>query len=148
MSTNWIQEALVLAHQAAQQDEVPVGAVLIQGDHIIGRGFNQRECTQSPVAHAEILALQEAAKNLGSWRMANCQMVVTLEPCLMCLAACQQARVEKLTYGAKDLKGGALSLGYAFHQDQRLNHQFLVQFEENLGCSKILRDFFSAKRNA
>src|SRR3954447_8827162 len=115
---DFMDMALELARQAAACDEVPVGAVVVDPEgRIVGKGFNLREQAQSPLAHAEILAIEGAARALGSWRLIGCSLYVTLEPCPMCLSACQQARLAQVIYGAKDPKGGALSLGYAVHQD-------------------------------
>jgi len=139
--------ALRLAEKAAALDEVPVGAVVIRRGKIIGRGYNLRERDQNPIAHAEIQAILKAAKKLGSWRLEDCELVVTLEPCPMCLAACQQARITTVTYGASDPKGGALSLGYNLHQDPRTHHRFRVQFLPTPECGKILSDFFKLKRS-
>jgi tRNA(adenine34) deaminase len=141
-----MQQALELAQKAASEDEVPVGAVVILNGKIIGRGYNRREQDQSPIAHAEILAIEEAAKNLGSWRLEDCELIVTLEPCPMCLAACQQARIKQVFYGAQDPKGGALSLGYPLHEDLKTNHRFSVTFQETPECGKILSEFFQKKR--
>lgn len=143
---NFLEEALRLAEQAAAEDEVPVGAVIVCEGQIIGRGYNRREQNHDPLAHAEIMAIHEAAQNLKSWRLSECQLFVTLEPCPMCLAACQQARVTEVVYGAQDPKGGALSLGYALHQDQRTNHRFNVRYDETPECGKILSRFFEKKR--
>lgn len=143
----WLAIALKLAEKASNQDEVPVGAVIIKNDEIIGSGFNRREQDQNPVAHAEILAIQEAAQTLGSWRLVDCTLVVTLEPCPMCLAACQQSRIHQVIYAAADAKGGALSLGYRLHEDLRTHHRFPVIHTENLACSQILKEFFQKKRN-
>lgn len=142
----WLVEALKLAHIAATEDEVPVGALVIHDGKIVGRGYNLREKNNDPVAHAEILAIQEAARALQSWRLTDCTLVVTLEPCPMCLAACQQARIDQVFYGAKDPKGGALSLGYPLHQDPKTNHRFEVHFEDDPSCGAVLTDFFSKKR--
>lgn len=143
----WMQEALALARKAAEADEVPVGAVILSPDgRVIGKAHNLREKDQSPLAHAEILAIQEAAKSMGTWRLTDCLLVVTLEPCPMCLAACQQARIATVVYGAKDPKGGALSLGYALHEDQRTHHRFQVSYEAEPECSRILSEFFQKKR--
>lgn len=144
--TSWMDQALALAHEAAARDEVPVGAVVVKDGEVVGRGYNLRETDQSPIAHAEILAIQDAARTLGSWRLMGCELFVTLEPCPMCLAACQQARVERVIYGAKDPKGGALSLGYSLHEDQRTHHRFQVAFEESVECGRILSQFFQNKR--
>ena len=142
----WLAEALKLAQLAAAEDEVPVGAVVIHEGKIIGRGYNLREKNHDPIAHAEILAIQEASRTLQSWRLVDCMLVVTLEPCPMCLAACQQARIGQVFYGAKDPKGGALSLGYPLHEDPKTNHRFEVHFEEDASCGAVLSDFFSKKR--
>jgi tRNA(adenine34) deaminase len=145
--SKWLAEALELAREAARQDEVPVGAVIIDAQgHVVGKGYNTREKDMSPVAHAEILAIQDAAKNLQSWRLTDCILFVTLEPCPMCLAACQQARIASVVYGAKDPKGGALSLGYRLHEDQRFNHRFAVSHEDYPECGRILSEFFQNKR--
>jgi tRNA(adenine34) deaminase len=141
-----MEAALELAQNAAALDEVPVGAVVVHQGKIVGRGLNRREQDHNPVAHAEILAIQEAAKNLNSWRLVDCTLYVSLEPCPMCLAACQQARVTEVVYGAKDPKGGALSLGYSLHEDVRTNHRFSVKYEEDPRCGQILSDFFKNKR--
>lgn len=141
-----LERALELARQAAQQDEVPVGAVVVHDGKIIAEGHNLREQEQNPLKHAELVALEGAAKELGSWRLLDCDLYVTLEPCPMCLAACQQARVRKVVYGARDEKGGAICLGYHIHQDPKVNHRFEVEFTENPECSQLLKDFFAAKR--
>lgn len=142
----YLEEALKLAREAEAQDEVPVGAVVVCEGKIIGRGYNRREQHQSPVSHAEIHALEEAAKHLGSWRLENCALVVTLEPCPMCLGAIQQARVNEVYYGAMDPKGGALSLGYRLHEDVRTNHRFIVEYRPHALCGAILSEFFRKKR--
>ena len=146
MVKKMMNEALNLALQAAAEDEVPVGAVVVYEGKIIGRGYNRRERDHNPISHAEIEAIIQATRALGSWRLSDCQLVVTLEPCPMCLAACQQARVDEVVYGAVDPKGGALSLGYRLHEDSRMNHRFLVRLEENSECGKVLKDFFARKR--
>lgn len=143
---SWMQEALRLAREAATRDEVPVGAVVIKDGQVVGRGYNLRETDQNPLAHAEVLAIQDASKNLGSWRLTGCILVVTLEPCPMCLAACQQARVDEVAYGAVDPKGGALSLNYPLHQDVRINHRFPVVHHPTPECGQVLSEFFQAKR--
>lgn len=141
-----MEEALNLARRAADEDEVPVGAIVVKEGGIIGRGYNRRETDQNPVGHAELMALQDASRSVGSWRLNDCILIVTLEPCPMCLAASLQARVQKIVYGALDLKGGALSLGYRFNEDLRLNHRFPAEFHETLECSLILKKFFEKKR--
>ena len=142
----WMKEALFLAEKAATEGEVPVGALIIRAGSIIGRGYNKRETLQNPLAHAEILAIQEATQAIGSWRLIDCLLVVTLEPCLMCMAAAQQARVEEIVYGASDLKGGAISLGYKLNEDLRTNHRFPVRKVETVECGHILSEFFAKRR--
>lgn len=143
---SWMQEALNLARQAGALDEVPVGAVIILEGKIIGRGHNLREKNQDPLAHAEMIAIKDAAQSLGSWRLENCEMYVTLEPCPMCLAASQQSRLKRVIYGARDPKGGAICLGYHLHQDKKTHHRFEVECQEVAECSEILSAFFKAKR--
>ena len=138
--------ALECAKQALLLDEVPVGAVIYKDGVEIASAHNLRETQQNPLAHAECLVIQEAAKKLGTWRLIGCQIFVTLEPCPMCLAALQQARIDEVTYGARDPKGGALSLGYLYHQDLRTNHRFNVTEQLNAACSELLSDFFKSRR--
>lgn len=141
-------EALEQARLAASEDEVPVGAVVVSGDgRVIGRGRNRREKRQDPLSHAELEAIREASAALGSWRLLDCVLVVTLEPCPMCLAASQQARVSEVVYGAADAKGGALSLGYRLHEDARTNHRFRATHRPNAACAEVLKEFFRRKRD-
>jgi tRNA(adenine34) deaminase len=142
----WLRQALILAEKAAQQDEVPVGALVVFDNKIVGKGSNRRESDRNPLAHAEIIALQEASRHLNRWRLNECTLIVTLEPCPMCLAASQQARITKIIYGAHDTKGGALSLGYPLHADVRMNHRFEVEAHLLPKCSAILSSFFAKKR--
>ncbi len=143
----FMREALHLAREAAEKDEVPVGCVVVAGARVVGRGYNLRETLGDPTAHAEILALREAAGALGSWRLEGCTVYVTLEPCCMCAGAMVLARVERLVYGAPDPRGGAAGSLYNLVQDERLNHRLRVTAgvlaEE---CGEILRDFFRKKR--
>ncbi len=142
----WLKIALEEAQFAAQEDEVPVGAVVVKDGKIIAREHNRREQNQDPLGHAETLTIAKAAHELGNWRLEGCQLFVTLEPCPMCLAAAQQARIESIIYGAQDPKGGALSLGYSLHSDDRTNHRFTVELHPMKECSSILSDFFKQKR--
>ncbi len=142
--------ALEQAELAYRAQEVPVGALLVSptGD-ILSRQFNLKESNFNPVAHAEILALTEGAKKLQNWRLTDCYLYVTLEPCPMCLTALVQARVKACIFGAYDQKGGALSLGYLLHQDKRLNHQFsVVGGVMHFECSRILSQFFRERRTS
>lgn len=140
-------EALALAREAERADEVPVGAVILHEGRIIGRGRNDREESSDPTGHAEIRAIQAATRAQGSWRLEKCTLVVTLEPCPMCLAAIQQSRIPLVVYGAQDPKGGALSLGYRLNEDARTNHRFEVRHEPEPQCSSILTEFFRKKRH-
>jgi len=148
-----MMRALELARQAAARDEVPVGAVVLGAEsdggrqQIIGEGSNDREARQSPVSHAELHALDAASKALGSWRLEGCTLVVTLEPCPMCLGAIQQARIARVVYGAADPKGGAISLGYRLNEDGRTNHRFAVDHLPTPEAGSVLSDFFARKRN-
>lgn len=121
-----MQLALEQAQRAAAQGEVPVGAVIVHGGEIVGAGYNLREKEQSPLAHAEMIALAEAARRLHSWRLEDCDLYVTLEPCLMCAGAILQARLRRLVFGCLDPKAGAVESLYRLCEDQRLNHQLPV----------------------
>jgi tRNA(adenine34) deaminase len=144
---DFLSKALELAEAAALRGEVPVGAVIVHQDKIIGAGSNTREAEQDPTRHAEVIAIQAAAKSLGSWRLIDCDLYVTLEPCPMCLSACQQARVRKVVYGAKDEKGGAICLGFHIHAHARTNHRFEVEYLPSEACSEVLKKFFANKRS-
>ncbi|OGQ73075.1 MAG: tRNA-specific adenosine deaminase, partial [Deltaproteobacteria bacterium RIFCSPLOWO2_12_FULL_60_16] len=114
--------ALQEAEQAAEKGEIPVGAVVVYRGEVIARGHNLREKTQSPLAHAEMLALENASQYLGSWRLNDCTLYVTLEPCVMCVGAILQARVARVVFGCLDPKGGAVESLYRLCEDSRLNH--------------------------
>lgn len=145
---DFLEAAYKEALKALAKDEVPVGAVLVCDGKIIARAHNLKENRSVCLAHAEILAIQKASRKLGDWRLTGCELYVTLEPCLMCLSALQQARVKRVFYGACDPKAGALSLGYNFHKDVRTNHRFEVIEMLNEKCGKILTDFFRRKRKS
>jgi tRNA(adenine34) deaminase len=139
--------ALQEARQAAAAGEIPVGAVVVANGELIARAHNRREEQQSPLAHAEVLALDLAAKHLKSWRLENCVLYVTLEPCIMCVGAMLQARVDRLIFGCRDPKAGAVESLYYLCDDQRLNHQVPVTggvLEKE--CSALLSGFFSELR--
>ncbi|HHW54394.1 MAG: tRNA adenosine(34) deaminase TadA [bacterium] len=140
-------EALAEARKALALEEVPIGAVLVREGRIVGRGYNLRETQGDPTAHAEIIALREAARLLGTWRLADTTMYVTIEPCPMCAGALVLARVAHLVYGAPDPKGGGVDSLYKIGQDGLLNHTFTVTggvLEEE--CAQLLRDFFRRLR--
>ena len=143
----YMSEALNLAKKAREKGEVPVGAVVVFENRIIGRGYNRREQLQSALAHAEIMAITEASKEIGSWRLENCELYVTLEPCVMCSGAILQSRIKKLIFGADDPKGGGVVSLFNLLTDSRLNHR--VEIESGimkLECSNILTDFFKEIR--
>jgi len=116
-----------------------------QGE-ILGEGRNFREGQHDPTAHAEIMAIRAACAKIQGWRLEDCSLIVTLEPCPMCLAAAHQARIGKVIFAAHDPKGGALSLGYHLHSDERTNHRFEIQQIDFPECGQILTEFFRAKR--
>lgn len=147
MNTDPMAEALLLAETARDLGEVPVGAVVIKNGVIVGRGYNRRESMNDPTSHAEIEAIRDAAKNLCSWRLDDCEMVVTLEPCPMCLSALMHSRIQRVTYGAHDPKGGAISLGIHVHKHPKLNHRFEAVFTDHCpAAGTILSDFFKSLR--
>jgi tRNA(adenine34) deaminase len=142
-----MEEALRLAREAGEVGEVPVGAVALHDGRIVGRGKNARESARDPTAHAELLAIQDAARRLGRWRLSGVTLVVTLEPCAMCAGAMVLARIDRLIFGAGDPKAGAAGSLLDLCGDARLNHRFPVQqgvrAEE---ASALLKEFFQARR--
>jgi tRNA(adenine34) deaminase len=144
---HWMRQALKLAQQAAEQDEVPVGAIIVHKNKIIASAFNQREQLADPTAHAEMIAITQAASHLNSWRLLECSMFVTLEPCPMCAGAILQSRIPRIVYGALDPKAGAVVSLFQLLNDPRLNHRCEtlsgVLADE---CGKILTEFFDRKR--
>jgi tRNA(adenine34) deaminase len=143
----WMMQALAEARRAAELGEVPIGAVVVRDGEVVGRGHNRREIDGDPLAHAELLALREAARRVGGWRLAGCTMVVTLEPCPMCAGALVASRIDRLVYGAADPKAGFCgSLGNLV-QDPRLNHRLEVSSGVLADASAaLLRGFFAALR--
>ena len=143
----FMRAALELASQAATAGEVPVGAIVVKDGEIIGRGFNAPISRLDPSAHAEMLALREAAQFLGNYRLVDCQLFVTLEPCLMCAGAMMHARIAQLVYGASDPKTGACGSVVNMFSDPRLNHHTAVRggvlAEE---CGQLLSNFFADRR--
>ncbi len=143
----WMQVALAEAALAERLGEVPVGAVVVRAGKVLGRGFNVRETRQDPTAHAELLALREAAATAGTWRLDGATLYVTLEPCPMCAGALVNARVARLVYGANDPKAGAVDTLFSIPTDRRLNHRLQVLSgvcaEE---CAGVLTRFFAKLR--
>jgi tRNA(adenine34) deaminase len=145
----YMREALAEARQAAAAEEVPIGCVIVHDPtgRVIGRGGNRRETDRDPSAHAEIIAMREAAQHLGFWRLVDCTLVVTLEPCPMCAGAIVNARIGKVVYGCRDPKAGAVRTLYQICDDPRLNHRAEV-VEGILAeeCAAVLRAFFARRR--
>lgn len=155
----YMRMALEEAAKAAEEGEVPIGAVVVWQPHdrgtrrptadaqVIARAHNMREQLRDPSAHAEFLAMQQAADHLDAWRLADCTVYVTLEPCIMCAGMMHQARIARCVYGASDQKAGALGTLYKINEDERLNHRFEAMgglLEEE--CVQMLRDFFAGRR--
>lgn len=143
----WMKEAIKQAKKAAQKDEVPIGCVIVKDDQIIARAYNKREMKQCSTAHAEILAIEKACKKLGSWRLEDCDLYVTLEPCPMCSGAIIQSRIRNVIFGAYDPKGGCMGSNMNINDVRGFNHYpdiegGILQDE----CSRLLKEFFKAKR--
>ena len=146
--SHWMQHALHLAEQAAEQDEVPVGAVVVLNEEAIGEGWNQPISSCDPTAHAEIIALRDAAQRIGNYRLTGATLYVTLEPCLMCAGAMIHARIGRLVFGASDPKRGAVNSTTHAFETQGLNHR--VTFTGGVmasACAARLHDFFRARRS-
>lgn len=147
MKDHYMREALREAQKAYDIGEVPIGAVIVKNDEIIGRGYNTRETSKDPTAHAEMQAIREASAYLGGWRLIGCEMYVTVEPCPMCAGAIMLSRINKVYIGTMDEKGGAAGSLMNILQDDRLNHMTEVEtgvLQEE--CEKIMKDFFKALR--
>lgn len=155
----YMRMAIEEARRAEGLGEVPIGAVVVYQPidrgtrrplaepQVIARACNLRETTRDPAGHAEFLAMKEAARQLDAWRLTDCTVYVTLEPCVMCAGLMHQARVSRCVYGASDQKAGALGTLYSVHEDERLNHAFPVTAGV-LGdeCAQLLKDFFAKRR--
>ncbi len=144
----YMRLALAEAEAALGHEDVPVGAVIVHRGRVIGRGHNQRQQLADPTAHAEMIALTAAAEFLRQWRLDDCTLYVTLEPCAMCAGAIVLARIERLVFGTDDPKAGACGSLYSIHDDPRLNHRVptatgVLAHE----CADLLRTFFTRKRN-
>ena len=143
----WMSEALALARQAQERGEVPVGAIIVRNGVIVGRGGNAPIADNDPTAHAEIGALRDAAQRLGNYRLPDCDMYVTLEPCVMCAGAILHARIRRLVFGARDLKTGACGSVIDVFAERSLNHHTSVTGDiESETCAELLSDFFAARR--
>ena len=143
----WMRFALDQAQRAFDLDEVPVGAVVVYKDRIIGEGFNQREALNDPTAHAEMIAITQASTVLESWRLLGCTLYVTLEPCPMCAGAIVQSRIPNIVYGTTDPKGGACHTLFQITDDERLNHRAnVIAGVMQAECKAILQEFFAMQR--
>jgi tRNA(adenine34) deaminase len=147
MNLKYMKEALEEAKKAHVIEEVPIGAVIVKDNKIIGRGYNLKETLRDPTMHAEIIAIQAATKEINSWRLTDCDMYVTIEPCVMCAGAISQARIRNLYIGSPDFKAGGVTSLYNILFDERLNHQVKVFYGlMRKECSKIIKDFFKSLR--
>lgn len=143
----WMKQAIVEARIAEAKGEVPVGAVVVHAGEAIGKGHNLRQTTQDPTAHAEMIALRQAAERLGSWRLLDTSVYVTLEPCPMCAGALVNARVGRVVWGCDDPKAGATATLFGIGSDPRLNHRFeCVDGVLKDECAALLSDFFAELR--
>lgn len=148
MSEEWMQVALGLAEEAARHDEVPVGAVVVRENQIIGRGFNQPIGRHDPTAHAEIMALRDAAQTLGNYRLPGCTLVVTVEPCTMCAGALVHARIEQLIFGAREPRAGAVCSSSRVLDNPGLNHKVtVIEGVLEKECKALMSAFFQERRN-
>lgn len=149
---HWMKEAIEEGKKAAELMEVPIGAVIVYEDKIIGRGFNQRNTKKSTLGHAEILAIEEASAYMGDWRLEGCTMYVTVEPCPMCAGALVQARIDRVVYGTMNTKAGCAGSIYNLLEEPKFNHQVVLEtgvLQEE--CSEMMSGFFrnlrAAKKN-
>jgi tRNA(adenine34) deaminase len=141
--------ALAHAEAAAKAGEVPVGAVVVLNDEIVGQGHNRPILASDPTAHAEIVALRDAAAHLGNYRLSGATLYVTVEPCLMCVGALVHARIETLVYGAPEPKAGAIESSQRAHEHPALNHRFqIVTGVLAAECARLIQGFFAARRDA
>lgn len=148
LDVRYMREAMELAARSWESEDVPVGALVVRENRVIGRGFNQREQLQDPTAHAEMIAITAAAEAIGHWRLENCCLYVTLEPCPMCAGAIVQARVRRLVFGAYDPKAGACGTLFSISEDPRLNHRVETVGGVLAGpCAELLREFFRHRRS-
>jgi tRNA(adenine34) deaminase len=147
MDESWMDEALQTAQQALQAGEVPVGAIVVLGDKIVGRGWNRNLSDHDPSAHAEIVALRNAGTAIGNHRLIGCELFVTIEPCAMCAGAMIHARLKRLVYGADDPKAGAVHSVMQVLNHPQLNHKMEVRGGVAADrCAELLQEFFKSRR--
>ena len=143
---DYMKEAIKEAQKAYENDEVPVGAVIVHDGKIIARGYNKKEKKQDATEHAEIVAIRKAAKKLGTWRLNDCDIYVTLEPCPMCSGAIINSRIHKLIFDAYDLKGGCVTSKVKLFEKGLFNHNVEIEEMPIKESEKLLKDFFSSRR--
>lgn len=141
-----MKEAICQGYIALQKNEIPIGAIIIKNGKIIAKAYNNREHSQIAINHAEIIAIKKACKKLHSWRLDDCELFVTLEPCPMCAGAILNARISKVTFGALDENHGAVTSKYHLLDDKVLNHKTDWIFEKNNECKEMLQTFFKNAR--
>ena len=143
----YMMEALKEAELAKLEDEVPIGCVIVKDDKIIARSHNQRDKSHNPLGHAETLAIKEASEVLGDWQLVDCELYVTIEPCIMCSGAIIQSRIKRVVYGAPDIKGGAFGSSINILEASNINHhpEVVKGVLEN-ECSSIIKNYFKSKR--
>jgi tRNA(adenine34) deaminase len=147
LHNHYMRQALGEAKQALLEDEVPIGAIIIRGEQVIASAHNQREQLKDPTAHAEMIAITQAATAVGGWRLEECTLYVTLEPCIMCSGAILQARIPLVVFGATDPKAGAVDSLFHLLSDPRLNHRCqVIPGVMAPECGEILTKFFQAQR--
>ena len=143
----YMLEALKEAELAAEEDEVPIGCVIVKDDKIISRAHNQRDKSHNPLGHAETLAIKKASDIIGDWQLVDCELYVTIEPCIMCAGAIIQSRIKKVIYGAPDLKGGAFGSSIDVMNASNINHHpEIISGILEKECSQIIIDYFKSKR--
>jgi tRNA(adenine34) deaminase len=143
----YMKLALKEAHKAAAIDEVPVGAVIVLNDKVIARGFNKREINNDPLGHAEMIAIRKASKKLNNWRLVNCELYVTVEPCAMCAGAIMWSRLKRVVYGTSDPKGGAMGEAFNLFDERIVNH--IPEIKGGVlakECKEVIQSFFRNKR--
>ncbi|WP_128896245.1 tRNA adenosine(34) deaminase TadA [Longirhabdus pacifica] len=144
----WMKAALAEAKKAEEIGEVPIGAIIVKENEIIARGHNLRECSHDPTAHAEMIAIKQASRHLQAWRLTDCTLYVTLEPCPMCAGAIIQSRIKTLVFGTTDPKGGCCGTLMNLLRDERFNHQTtVIQNVLQPDCSDMLTSFFRELRS-
>ena len=142
-----MKEALKEAELAALEDEVPIGCVIVCNDKIIARAHNQRETTNNPLGHAEMLAIKKASEIINDWQLVNCELYVTIEPCIMCAGAIIQSRIKKVVYGAPDYKGGAFGSSINVLEAKDINHRpEIVNGVLEKECQEVIKNYFKSKR--